>query len=646
MCGIVGIVNLDGREQDNTQCIEAMAATLYHRGPDDSGFEIVGAVSLGFRRLSIIDLQTGHQPLADSDKSIWIVFNGEIYNYIEIKKSLEKMGCQFRTQSDTEVIVYAYKIYGLDFVNHLRGMFAIAIWDRPAQQFLLVRDRLGQKPLFYSIDGFQLVFASEIKALIKGYGLREKQISPSALHDYLSFLYVPTPESILDSVQKLPPAHMLVANIGKKEWHIKRYWQVDPTPDRSISFEQYVDQLREELMKAVRIRLRSDVPLGAFLSGGVDSTIIVGLMNELASSVKTFSIAFPDSRFDESPYSRKTSSHFDVTHKVEMVDAASLQPEQLEELVWFMDEPFADSSFIPTYWVSKTARKDVTVALSGDGGDELFAGYTRYQHFRYTEQLSRMPHYFRLLGLSGVDFLFSATSNHFPDTSERLRLVKKAIQLSDMPYEQRLFAMLTYFEEEGKLNLYSEPWKSRLGNYHSGILFQRQLAQLNLTGESLPDFMARDLTTNLPDDALVKVDRASMACSLEVRSPFLDHRVVELALKIPPEFKIKGKIQKHILKYTFRELLPEWVLNHPKQGFEVPFAHWFQQKRWRDFLIDILSYDAVKAQSIFDPQAVVTLRDTFLSDPEANYVPLSAYQLRHRLWILLMFQLWYRTYIE
>jgi asparagine synthase (glutamine-hydrolysing) len=605
-----------------------------------------GPVAFGFRRLSIIDLETGHQPISNDMGTVWAMFNGEIYNFVELRAELARQGYHFRTKSDTEVILRAYEYYGLNFVNHLRGMFAIALWDAKQERLVLARDRVGKKPLFYGINRNQLAFASEIKAL-QVWPHLDRTIDAVALDEYLSVLYVPAPHSIFAGARKLPAGHLLIADCRRGEYVIERYWRASPVPDYTKSFDYYAEGLREVLGEAVRMRLRSDVPLGAFLSGGVDSTIIVGLMAKEVSPVQTFSIGFRDKRFDESAYARTAAQEFATQHHEETVDSTNVSPEELQSLVWHMDEPLGDSSFIPTYWVSKIARKNVTVALSGDGGDELFGGYTRYRLLQTLRRLNVLPSVCRLAGKTLTAQLRTLPAHWSPGISERLRQAHKAFELSTLNEDQQIEALQTYFDVQSKSQIYCHAWSAHLNGHNSN----RNVVQENgfLKGvakddKALVKFMARDLETSMIDDGLVKVDRSSMACSLEVRSPFLDHRVIEFAMKIPPQFKLKNGGQKIILKKAFNDLLPSEIATRGKQGFEVPFAQWFQRKSWRALLLDMLSEDRLRRQGIFNPSKVVKLRDELLLDSEARYSQVSSYQLRHRVWALLMFQMWHEQF--
>jgi len=644
MCGIVGILNVAGDALEAGEVVRRMAGTLTHRGPDDEGYYADGPVNFGFRRLSIIDLETGKQPFCSPDHKVAVMFNGEIYNFLELKKTLEQKGHTFKTRSEAEVILHAWQSYGVDFLTHLRGMFALALWDGENKRLVLARDRAGQKPLYYAEAGGQLAFASEIKALLHWPSL-ERRINPRALGDYLGCLFVPAPSSIFDQVRKLAPACVLVADCGRGTWTLKRYWDVCAQPDRSRSFEDYSEELQASVEEAVKIRLRSEVPLGAFLSGGVDSSIIVGAMSRKMTGVKSFSIGFADKRFDESSFARLASVCFETEHFEEQVDADVYQPEDLVRLVWHMDEPFGDSSFIPTHWLCKTARKQVTVALSGDGGDELFAGYTRYRNYQRLEGLHACPRGLRRAGEAVAGMIKRVVRPWLPGAAERLRQLQKALSLSLRGENERMMSMLSYFDEAQKAQMYQEDWQQLLEAYRSEDPDQVPIDQSEDSQDPLARFMAYEIRTSMADDILAKVDRASMACSLEVRCPFLDHHVIECAMSIPPEYKIRNGMQKIILKHAFRDLLPETIRNRKKQGFEVPFASWFQKEPWHSFLLDMLSESRLKEQGIFNPQSVIGLRDALIRDPEARRLDLSGYQLRHRVWALLMFQIWYQQYI-
>ena len=602
-------------------------------------------MAFGFRRLRVIDLETGHQPVCNENKKIWAMFNGEIYNFVELRVELQKLGHQFRTQSDTEVIVHAYEAYGMDFVQHFRGMFAIALWDSQKQRLILVRDRIGEKPLFWAVRENQLAFASEIKALLQWPKL-VRDVDPEAVHHYLTFLYVPAPKSILRNVSKLAPAHILVANSDSGSVQVNRYWQVLPHPDRAKPRRYFVEGLRDRMRESVRMCLRSDVPLGAFLSGGIDSSAVVGLMSQEApiGSVKTFSMGFEDKRFDETHYARLVARAFGTDHTEEIVRPIGV--DLLQRLVWFLDEPFADSSAIPTFQVSSLARKHVTVALSGDGGDELFAGYPRYQYARWLGWLAQVP----WPAAAGVGWVcregLASLSSRWSAAREKLRRVEKALSLSRASEPERILGLLSYFAEEDKRELYAPDFAESLNGASSLDIVIDRLAKFTDQKDPVAAFMARDLETNLADDALVKVDRMSMACSLEVRCPFLDHKLVEFAATVPTEMKLTWTRNKVIFKEAMANVLPSEIIHRGKSGFAVPFGAWFKGGELRTLLDDCLSSESVKRRGMFNPRGVERLRAAILSEEAGNGLDISTYQLWHRVWILLMFELWARQYID
>ena len=645
MCGIAGVLNLSGHPVEDPELATRMASALVHRGPDEGGFLKDGPLAFGFRRLSIIDVDGGHQPVPNETQTIWTMLNGEIYNFLELRDELQQRGHHFQTNSDTEVIVHAYETHGLDFVRHLRGMFAIAIWDNQKRRVVLARDRIGKKPLFWSRSKNQLVFASEIKAMLFWPNL-DRTLNAEAIHDYLSFLSVPAPKSIFKAVHKLSPAHLLIADTRRGTVEIKRYWQFKPAPDRSKRRSYFVEGLRDLLQESVRLRLRSDVPVGALLSGGLDSTAIVGLMSKqrTAGPVKTFSMGFEDIHFDETRYARVASKAFGTQHTEEKVGPITV--DLLKHLVWFLDEPFADSSAIPTYQVSRIARQNVTVALSGDGGDELFAGYPRYQYAALLRRLARVPKSLRY----GLNWLSMESQQSLParwcSVSESLRRLSKALTLSQLPEPQRMLALLSYYGETDKHSLYDSSFGAQLNGY-STLNSMKIHAEMFLDrAEPLSAFMAYDLQTNLADDSLVKVDRMSMACSLEVRSPFLDHKLVEFAGMIPPEYKMRGSHTKLILKEALSDILPPQITNRRKQGFDVPFGAWFKSHEWRSMLNDCLSVDSIRRRGIFNPAAVNQMRQALLSNRAQQPLGLSRNQVWHRVWVIIMFELWARQYLD
>jgi asparagine synthase (glutamine-hydrolysing) len=567
MCGICGIFEFDRREPIAHEVVHRMNETIIHRGPDDEGVFTGPGIGLGFRRLSIIDLAGGHQPLSNEDGSIWVMLNGEIYNYLELRKDLLSKGHKFATKSDTEAIVHLYEEYGEGCFAKLRGMFAIALWDSKQRKVLLARDRLGKKPLFYAYDGKKILWGSELKALLAGDSISREQ-DTEALYDYFSFGYVPAPKSIYRAVRKLRPGHYLVVSAqGIKE---TEYWDLSFANVQEKSEEEWCERLRHELCEATRVRLMSDVPLGAFLSGGVDSSSIVATMARLMQRpVTTCSIGFEEEEYNEAQFAREVAEQFHTDHHEEIVHPKAI--DVMNKLVWHYDEPFADSSAIPTYYVSAVARKYVTVALGGDGGDENFAGYRRYY-------LDVMENRLRKYVPAGVrKGVFGPLGDVYPALAWAPRFVRgKATfqSLSRSPLEG-YFNSVSIFRPGEKPKLFSADFKHALGKYDSyGVLDE------HYRRADTPDLLSRiqyvDIKTYLPDDILAKVDRASMAVSLEVRAPLLDHKFMEVAAMIPSSLKLRGTNGKYIFKKAVEPMLGKANIERKKQGFAVPLDHWFR----------------------------------------------------------------------
>lgn len=624
MCGIVGKLHFDHSKSVSPQLIHAMCGTIVHRGPDDEGVYTDGPIGLGMRRLSIIDLAGGQQPIANEDSTVWVVFNGEIYNYRELRSTLEIKGHYFSTNSDTEVIVHLYEEFREDFAQHLRGMFAIALWDKPRETLILVRDRLGKKPLYYAEHNGRLVFGSELKTLLVDDIPRE--VDSQALHEFLSYNYIPGPRTIFRVAKKLQPGHRLVARRGHIA--ISSYWQPEPlleSGNRTQPLAHYVEQLSELLKESVRYRLISDVPLGVFLSGGVDSSTLVTVMREVSSSnIKSFSIGFEDDSFNELPYAREVAQHFGTDHYDLVVkpDALDLLP----KLVRAFDEPFADSSAIPMYYLSELARRHVTVALGGDGGDELFAGYETYTAYKMAELYHYLP--------QSLQTFLPRLIAKLPVSHAKVSFdykAKRFMQSALLPPERRHYAWKEVFSDEMKDQLYTGPTNSALQDPFQ--VFAREFGSCQ-NHPMLSRLQYVDQRVYLPDDILVKVDRMSMAHSLEVRAPLLDHKLVEFALTIPPEFQLKGLKKKYLLKRAMAHKLPASVLSRKKAGFNVPIPKWLRNEL-HDYTQDVLSERRLKDQGFFDPRYVHQLiRDH--NDMKVDY--------SRNLWGLLVFSLWFETY--
>ncbi len=581
MCGIAGIIN----NSDNgvEELIHKMTDAISYRGPDDSGYLIDENVALGHRRLSIIDLANGHQPLFNADKSIAIVFNGEIYNHDELRSQLESGGYKFNTRCDTEVIIQLYNKYGKDCVSRLNGMFAFCIYDIRQGKLLLARDRMGQKPLFYYHNGKQLLFCSELRGL-KQHPDLPREYNYQSIHDYLSLQYIPCPSTIYRKVFKLPPAHIMEFDINTGHVKLEAYWQVDFSPavkTTKLSFSNAQMQLRELLTRAVKRRLMSDVPYGAFLSGGLDSSIVTGIMMELCDHpVKAFTIGFNEARYDERAYAEivaesfNYNSKFPLEYHVKVIDPQDFSI--LKKLVRHCGEPFSDASILPTYFLSEFTRQHVTVALSGDGADELFAGYERYLVMRYSKYSDIMPLILR-------KFFFGLPSKLIPSKDNRSLVgrLQRTLRSAASVADERYINIISHFNEILKKTLYGErfadfnfcPTAEVIASVHNNTSAAHRVEKI----------METDLNSYLPGDILTKVDIASMACSLEVRSPFLDHEVVEFAVSLPLRYKQRRISRKHILKQAFEDLIPPEVIKRRKKGFGVPLGTWLRGA-WREQL--------------------------------------------------------------
>ncbi|MGP0067225.1 MAG: asparagine synthase (glutamine-hydrolyzing) [Isosphaeraceae bacterium] len=641
MCGICGAVWTDPNGAMSAESLQAMTDRLVHRGPDDAGTYRDNHAALGFRRLSIIDLAGGHQPLSNEDGTVWTVFNGEIYNYPALRRRLEAKGHTLRSQGDTEILVHLYEDEGAGMFRLLRGMFALAIWDAPRRTLVLARDRMGQKPLIYRHHGGRLTFASELKALM---ALPEsdvpRRVDPMALDHYLCYGYVPAPRTILEGTSKLPPAHYAV-------WHggaltIERYWDPDWNAERDRPVAEDIDELRATLDAAVREQMIADVPLGAFLSGGIDSTIIVGLMQRASSRpVKTFAIGFPDPKYDETRYAELAARHLGTEHQTFIVEPRAW--ETLPDLAWQFDEPFADSSALPTWYVARETRRSVTVALTGDAGDELFGGYDRYRALALTELFHRLPDGPRRV-LSGT---MARVLPRSARSKSRLRKLQRLFENINEPAEARYLGWMTTFDEDARMALYSNQQLGRLASTASALDDMSEADPAAMLGRAfaaagrrdrITRAMVADILTYLPGDLLVKVDLASMAHSLECRGPFLDHRVVELAAAMPVDRKIglRSGRSKVVLKQAFADLLPPPIRARSKMGFGVPISRWFREElkdELRDVLLDPICLD----RGLFDPETVRRLVDEHIAGKREH---------SFRLWALLILELWFRRHLD
>ncbi len=626
MCGIVGIVRYDKAEVDH-DLVARMCTAIRHRGPDDDGFYFNGAVGLGMRRLAIIDLKSGQQPIHNRDRSAWIVFNGEIYNYLELRAQLEKLGHSFYTNSDTEAIIHAYDQYGKDCPKHLRGMFAFAIWDERTQELFLARDRVGKKPLLYAQVNGQFVFGSEFSALLQHPDI-SKDIDFEALNHYLSFMCVPAPLTAYRAIRKLEPGHSLRFRNG--EIKIERYWQPDFSKKVDISEQEAGEQAIRILRDAVKVRLMSEVPLGAFLSGGIDSSAVVALMSEESSTpVKTFSIGFEEQDFSELHHARRVAEHVGADHHEFIVRPDAL--EVLPILVEHYGEPYADSSAVPTYYVARETRKHVTVALNGDGGDESFAGYERYAAMRVAEKYHRIPAVLReTVVRQAIELMPSSETKR-----SRLRDVKRFVEAASLPKAERYLRWVSVFDSQAKLDLYTDTFRRQTQPNPAAGIIDPWFARAN--GSGIVDAaLLTDIMTYLPNDLLVKVDIATMANSLEARSPFLDHHVIEFAASLPEKYKLRGLTTKYLLKRVLRKLLPAEILGRRKMGFGVPIGHWFRGKL-QPFLRETILSEAALKRGLFKPDAVKRMVELHTRS-ERDY--------SHQLWTLLMLELWFQRFID
>ena len=622
MCGIVGEV---GERIPDAELLRTMRDRLVHRGPDAAGEHVGDRVYLGVRRLRVIDLVTGDQPIGNEDGTVWTVFNGEIYNFERLREELSERGHRFRTRSDTEVIAHGYEEFGLDLPSLLEGMFALAVWDARRRRLLLARDRLGKKPLLYATTtSGSLAFASEFSALLVHPGV-VREPEPSALDLYLTYGYVPTPLTAYRGIRKLPPGHRLVWADGACS--VEPYWSL---PARHgtlrIGEREAAAELTRLVTDAVRARLVADVPVGAYLSGGVDSSFVVALMAREAGRVQTFSIGFDEPGYSELGHARRVATRYGTEHHELVVrpDLALIAP----TLARHYGEPYADSSAIPTYYLARLARSQVTVALNGDGGDEAFAGYDRYRAMQLADRIP-LPIAIRRPVLSAAARLLPASATERGLLARARRFAASAA----LPRPARYLGWVSIFTEDDKRSLLTDDARAWSRNDHaSGALPAAMPSQTDAADEA----NAADLRMYLPDDLLVKVDIASMANSLEVRSPLLDHRVIEFGVALPIDLKIRGGVGKYILKRAAEPYVPRENLYRPKTGFGVPLATWFRAEL-RPFLEDTILSERAAARGIFRPDAVRTMVDAHLSGRADR---------AHRLWALVMFEMWKRELVD
>ncbi len=627
MCGIVGLFDLRGRREFDRELLSRLNDTQFHRGPDEGGLHLEAGLGLGHRRLSIIDLSSGQQPLFNEDGSVVVVFNGEIYNFQELVPELTAKGHTFRTHSDTEVIVHAWEEWGEACVERFRGMFAFALWDRRQQTLFIVRDRLGVKPLFYAVlPDDTLIFASELKALA-AHPAFDKTIDPLAVEDYFAYGYIPEPRTIYQSAFKLEPGFTLTLKAGQPLPQPKQYWDIPFKPLGPITLQEAETEIIQRLRESVKIRMVAEVPLGAFLSGGVDSSAVVAMMAEQSSEpVNTCSISFGDPKFNETQYAQKIAEQYHTNHRVEQVESDDF--DLIDKLAGIYDEPYADSSALPTYRVCALARKNVTVALSGDGGDENLAGYRRYLFHLYEEKMrSALPLALRrpLFGLLGRAYPKA-------DWAPRVFRAKTTFEALARDSVEAYFHAVSIFKSPMRQQLFSPAFRAKLNGYNAVQVMRRHAAN-SPTQHPLSLVQYLDMKTYLVGDILTKVDRASMANSLEVREPLLDHPWMEWISGLPPEFKLSSGQGKFIFKKALEKYLPDDILYRPKKGFAVPLASWFRGPLKAK--VQQMVNSPVLAQSgIFNQAYLQQLFDEHQSGARDHSAPL---------WTLLMFESFLRN---
>ncbi len=631
MCGICGIIDCSDKGKIKEQLIKTMLNIVSHRGPDDEGIFIDQNAALGVRRLSIVDLSGGSQPIHNEDKSIWIAYNGEIYNFLELRGALEKKGHYFYTQTDTEVIVHLYEEYNIGCLDKLNGMFAFAIWDKTKRQLFLARDRFGIKPLYYTeVDG-QFIFASELKSILQ-FPKFEKKIDLISLDQYLTFEYVPSPRSIFTGINKLPAGHNLIYR--NKEVSLNQYWDIKFITDTEDipKEDDCFDKLRYLLKKSIKRRLIGDVSLGVFLSGGIDSSSIVSLMSGLyPDKIKAFTIGFKELSFDELEYARRVARAYDIEHHYRMFDSKDVF-ELMPKIVNCFDEPLADASIFPTYLLSEFSRRYITVALGGEGGDEIFAGYPTYQAHKLVDYYRSIPLFIRKNFIEKIILNLPVSMRNISFDFK----LKKFISGTYFSSWIRNIIWLGSFSPAEKTELY-KPW---LIKYLKGTdtfePLKNYFANCSTQSDLISTMQHLDIKTYLQDDLLVKIDRTSMANSLEVRVPYLDHELVEFLCRLPERIRLKGLYSKYILKKSMRKLLPRNIIYRNKKGFGIPVALWLRSEL-KEMVSDIFSESKIKREGFFNYRYIKDLLTQHLKGRRDN---------RKYIWTLLMFELWYRKHMQ
>jgi asparagine synthase (glutamine-hydrolysing) len=628
MCGIVGAIHFDGR-QINALQIEAMAGVLTHRGPDDAGILIEGTVGLGHRRLKIIDLSpSGHQPMTNQDQTIWITFNGEIYNFLELRKELIQSGKTFISRSDTEVIIRAYEEWGEECVQHFNGMFAFGLWDSRRRKLLLVRDRLGVKPLFYYLDDQKLLFASELKAILQ-YPEVNSELDRSAIYDYISLNYVPSPKTPFANIRSLPPGHLV--SVEDNQIKVEQYWDLHYVQSEQTRTEtEFVELIIGLIKDSVEHRLISDVPLGGFLSGGIDSSAIVYFMKQSGHEpLNTFNVRFEESSYDEGPYARLAADYIGTSHH-EITCTAQDFKDLMETVAWHADNLTADISMVPMYLVSKLARQHVKVVLSGDGGDELFGGYLTYQADWLAGHYRRLPSWLRRLAGRVVMALPSSSRKQSFDYK-----LKKFIEGAAFAPDKAHYVWRTILSDTEKMRLLSPDFIDSVYGADSADCYADQFAIANASSEMDKIFYS-DFKVFLADSILPKVDTMTMANSLEAREPLLDYRLVELAARIPASMKVKGLDTKRIFKNALAPYLPGKIVRRKKEGFHAPMAQWFRVEL-REFVNDVLCVENLSPIGIFNLGYIEEMKRQHFD---------GAHNHAYKLWGLMNLVAWHRQVLK
>jgi asparagine synthase (glutamine-hydrolysing) len=629
MCGICGVVGAAKEYRVDRESLVRMRDTLIHRGPDDCGIYLGAGIGLGHRRLSIIDLRAeGRQPLSNEDDSLHIVFNGEIYNYLELRRELLDAGHRFRSETDTEVVVHLYEQYGAGCLKRLRGMFAFAIWDERDRSLFLARDRIGKKPLYYSLDDDRIAFASEAKALLAAGIAPEPDLT--SINQYLTYGYVPGARSGFRAIRKLPPAHYLFYRDGRAE--LNRYWRLGYVPKLDLDEREARAELLRRMREAVALRMVADVGVGAFLSGGIDSSAVVAMMSELsAKPVKTFSIGFRQSDYDETRWARMVAERFHTEHH-ELIVESGAGAQLLDTLAWHYDEPYADSSAIATWYLAKMTREHVTVALNGDGGDENFAGYRRHSVTALAGRLDAVPRAMRRAFAAAFAHGYRLTGGN-RRLAGRLRILGEVMEED---WRAGYARMISWLSDDEKAALRTREFAGSVADHRAEDVLFDTYADID-ADDPLDQTLGVDVSLYLPEDGLVKVDRASMAASLEARSPLLDHELMEFVARLPARFKLHRLERKWIFKRALRGILPDSILHRRKMGFGVPLDAWFRTPPWIELLHDVLLSRHSIERGYFVRDGVARLIEEHVAGIRDRH---------HQLWMLLMLEMWHRTFVD